>query len=248
MKLSIITVVYNNHNTILDAINSVYKQSYSNIEYIIIDGGSTDGTLELIKENSDKVTRFISEKDDGIYDAMNKGISLASGDVIGILNSDDFYFDQNVLFDVAREFLLDPELDILYGDIVYVNQENTNLIERKWISSEYYTSYFEDGNVPPHPSLFLNRKVYEKVGFFNLHYKLASDYDFMFRAFKKFDFKSKYLNRMIVKMRLGGTTNSSWRNIYNGNLEILESWKNNGFEVPYFFMFKKFYKRIIQFI
>lgn len=248
MKISIITVVYNNCATILDAINSVKSQSFSQIEHIIVDGSSTDGTLEIIKNNSDKISKFISGKDSGIYDAMNKGISLATGDIIGILNSDDFYFDSDVLFDVFNEFNNDPSLDVLYGNIVYVNKDNTDLIKRKWISHNYYKNYFENGNVPPHPSLFLKRSVYENVGFFNLEYKLAADYDFMLRVFKKFNFKHKYIDRMMVKMRLGGATNSSWKNIYKGNLEILSSWRQNRLKIPLFFMFKRIFKRIIQFI
>jgi glycosyltransferase len=248
MKISIITVVFNNCATILNAINSVYSQTYKNVEYIIIDGGSSDGTLDIINENSHKISKVLSKRDNGIYDAMNKGIKLATGDIIGILNSDDFYFDEFVLFDVYQEFAKNPDLDILYGNIVYVNQNKPEVIERKWISENYYKKYFEDGNVPPHPSLFLKKNVYEQVKHFDLDFRLASDYEFMLRVFKSDLFKIKYLNRMMVKMRLGGATNKNWKNIYKGNIEVIKSWKKNHLSVPYFFLFKRIYKRFIQFL
>jgi glycosyltransferase involved in cell wall biosynthesis len=248
MKISIITVVFNNCATILNAINSVYSQTYKNVEYIIIDGGSSDGTLDIINENSHKISKVLSERDNGIYDAMNKGIKLATGDIIGILNSDDFYFDEFVLFDVYQEFAKNPDLDILYGNIVYVNQNKPEVIERKWISENYYKKYFEDGNVPPHPSLFLKKNVYEQVKHFDLDFRLASDYEFMLRVFKSDLFNIKYLNRMMVKMRLGGATNKNWKNIYKGNIEVIKSWKKNHLSVPYFFLFKRIYKRFIQFL
>jgi glycosyltransferase involved in cell wall biosynthesis len=248
MKISIITVVFNNCNTILDAINSVYFQTYKNVEYIIIDGGSSDGTLDIINANMHKISKVISERDNGIYDAMNKGIKLATGDIIGILNSDDFYFDKLVLFDVIQEFAKNPDLDIIYGNIVYVNQNKPDVIERKWISENYYKKYFEDGNVPPHPALFLKKCVYKHVKHFDLDFRLASDYEFMLRVFKSDLFKIKYFNRMMVKMRLGGATNKNWKNIYKGNIEVIKSWKKNHLSVPYFFLFKRIYKRLIQFL
>ena len=159
MKITIITVVYNNYKTIKTAIESVLNQTYNDIEYIIIDGGSTDGTLDIINNYKDKISLFISESDNGIYDAMNKGVNLSSGDLIGILNSDDLYDNNIVIQNVVNEFLIDKNLDILYGDLVYVNKIDTTKIIRKWFSSQYYKNYFEDGNVPPHPSLLLKRKI-----------------------------------------------------------------------------------------
>ncbi len=248
MKVSIITVVYNNERTIETAINSVLSQSYPNIEYVVVDGKSTDRTNEIIKKYSSKIGQYVSEKDHGIYDAMNKGVKMATGDIIGILNSDDIYNDDKVIADVVAKFEEDGSIDMVYGDLVYVNPDDTNNIVRKWKSKPYSESFFETGNVPPHPTLFLKRGVYDECGLFNVNYKLAADYDFMLRAFKKFNNKAAYIPRLMVKMRLGGATNKSWQNIVNGNKEILASWKNNGLKTPLLLMPYRVFKRLIQFI
>lgn len=248
MKISIITVVYNNEKTIKEAIESVLNQYYSNIEYIIIDGNSSDTTVNIINEYKDKLGYFISEKDNGIYDAMNKGIKAATGDVIGILNSDDLYQDTNVIETVMNQFNKNPSIDIVYGDLVYVKNDNVNKVVRNWKSNPYYNRFFENGNVPPHPSLFVKKTVYEKAGHFNLDFKLAADYEFMLRIFKKHNFNSKYINRVIVKMRLGGATNQSFSNIKKQNIEILKAWKHNHLKLPFLLMPLRIIKRLIQFI
>lgn len=248
MKISIITVVYNNEKTIKEAIESVLNQYYSNIEYIIIDGNSSDTTVNIINEYKDKLGYFISEKDNGIYDAMNKGIKAATGDVIGILNSDDLYQDTNVIETVMNQFNKNPSIDIVYGDLVYVKNDNVNKVVRNWKSNPYYNRFFENGNVPPHPSLFVKKSVYEKAGHFNLDFKLAADYEFMLRIFKKHNFNSKYINRVIVKMRLGGATNQSFSNIKKQNIEILKAWKHNHLKLPFLLMPLRIIKRLIQFI
>lgn len=248
MKVSIITVCFNSSNTIEKTMLSVFEQTHGNIEYIFIDGKSTDDTISIIKKYENNITKLVSEPDLGIYDAMNKGITLATGEIVGILNSDDLYADKHVLADVMKYFSDDPDLDILYGNLNYVKNLNTKAIVRKWVSKPYYNGFFEHGNVPPHPALFLRSNVYKKVGLFNLEYKLAADYEFMFRVFKKHNFKSKYVNRLTVKMRLGGATNKSFENILNGNKEILKAWKNNGLKPPITLMFLRFVKRLVQFI
>jgi glycosyltransferase involved in cell wall biosynthesis len=248
IKISIITVVYNNEKTIKDAIESVLSQSYNNIEYVIIDGNSKDNTVNLIKECKDQLGYFISEKDKGLYDAMNKGILACTGDVIGILNSDDLYEDLDVIAAVMEKFNSDPELDILYGDLVYVKSDDTNKVVRNWKSKNYYNNFFENANVPPHPALFVRSKVYKEAGLFDLQYKLAADYELMLRMFKKHNFKSKYINRLIIKMRLGGATNQSFTNIVNQNKEILKAWKNNGLRAPFYLMPLRIFKRLLQFI
>lgn len=248
MKISIITATYNSAKTISDCIASVNTQSYPNIEHIIIDGLSGDKTISIIKSQSNRVEKIISEPDSGIYDAMNKGVRLASGDIIGLLNSDDIYSDENVLSDVMKCFNDDPDLDILYGNLVYVKTNEPNKIVRNWISKPYYLLFFEHGNVPPHPAVFLRSNVYKNAGLFELQYKFAADYEFMFRIFKKFNFKSMYINRLMVKMRLGGETNKSFKNILNGNKEILKAWKNNSLKPPLTLMLLRFIKRIVQFI
>jgi glycosyltransferase len=247
-KITIITVTYNSELFLPSAIESVNSQDYLYKEYIIIDGKSSDGTMGVIQQFQNQIDKYISEPDKGLYDAMNKGINFASGDVIGILNSDDMYADENVLKDVMQYFNDDSDLDILYGNLVYVKMNDTNKIVRKWISKPYYNNFFEDGNVPPHPALFLRSRIYKKVGLFDLQYKTAADYEFMFRVLKKHSFKSKYINRLTVKMRLGGASNKSIKNIFNGNKEILKAWKNNGFKPPIALMLQRFIKRIIQFL
>lgn len=247
MKISIVTVSYNSAETIEFAIKSVLSQTYPEIEYIIIDGGSQDNTLNIVQNFNHKISIIVSEPDKGIYDAMNKGIRMASGDVIGVLNSDDLYADRNVLNDVMKCFIADEELDILYGNLVYVSQYDTDKIVRKWYSKCYYDNFFESGNVPPHPALYVRSHVYHQAGIFDLKYKLAADYEFMLRIFKKHNFKSLYIGRLIVKMRLGGATNKNLTNILNGNKEILRSWKNNGLKAPIALMPLRIIKRLSQF-
>jgi len=248
MKISIITVVYNNEKTIESAINSVLNQTYYDIEYIIVDGNSKDNTTNIIRKYRDRIAQFVSEKDDGIYDAMNKGVRMATGDIIGILNSDDLYTDDQVIQDVANQFTKKPNLALLYGDLVYVASDDVNKVIRKWKAGDYHPNFFENANVPPHPALFVRREVYESCGLFNLDYKLAADYDFMLRAFKRFGGRSAHISRLMVKMRLGGATNQSFKNILEGNKEILASWKLNGMKAPLRLMPLRLFKRLIQFI
>lgn len=248
MKISIITVVYNNEDTISEAIESVLGQTYKNIEYVIIDGGSKDNTVNCINRYKEQLGYFVSEKDYGIYDAMNKGIKACTGDVIGILNSDDLYENFNVIASVMEEFNTDSELDILYGNLVYVKSNDTKKVVRNWKSKSYYQLFFEHANVPPHPSLFVRSKVYNETGLFDLQYKLAADYELMLRMFKKHHFKSKYINKLIIKMRLGGATNQSLSNVVAQNKEILHSWRNNGLHAPFYLMPLRIFKRLTQFI
>ena len=247
MKISIITAAYNSEKTIRDTLENVKNQMYKDIEHIIIDGASKDNTLAIVAEYP-HVKKVISEKDKGIYDAMNKGIQIATGDVIGILNSDDLYQDSTVIQQVMDQFIQNPTLDIIYGDLVYVKSDNVNKVVRNWKSNSYHNNFFDNGNVPPHPSLFVKKRIYEEAGFFNLDFKLAADYEFMLRIFKKHNFKSKYLNKVIVKMRLGGATNQSISNIKKQNIEILKAWEHNQLESPFLLMPLRIIKRLIQFI
>lgn len=241
-------MVKNNEKTIQESIKSVLSQNYTELEYLVIDGQSTDATFDKINKFRNKIQYAISEPDQGIYHALNKGIKQASGEIIGILNSDDIYTDPYVLAEVASQFSKDPELDILYADLVYVANNDTSRIIRKWKSKAYYPNFFEHGNVPAHPTLFLRRKVYELAGLFETKYTLAADYEFMLRIFKKFNFKSKYLSRLMVKMRLGGVTNASFKNVYRGNLEIIDAWRTNEFSMPTLLMPKRFFRRLAQYI
>lgn len=248
MKVSLITATYNSERTLSDTLESVEVQTYPYIEHIFIDGGSSDRTLQLINayKSEDKV--LISESDRGIYDAMNKGIQRATGEIVGIINSDDVYYDNNVIREVVRYFETDPELHIVYGDLIYVKNNDMSKVVRKWKSMPYYSKFFERGNVPPHPTVFLRKEVYQTAGTFDLRYHLASDYEFMLRILKKFEFRSLYIPRLMVKMRLGGATNRSLKNILDGNKEIVTAWKNNGLKLPVFFIPLKIFKRLSQFI
>ena len=246
MKVSIITVVYNNKDTIKDAIESVLNQTYKNIEYIIVDGGSTDGTVNIIKNYEDKIDKFISEKDNGIYDAMNKGIKLASGDIVGILNSDDFYASNNIIEKVVNEFI-EKKVDSVYGDLVYVDAKNTDKIVRYWRSKPFKEGLFKKGWHPPHPTFFVRKEIYNKCGLFNLNFKIAADYELMLRFLEKCKISSSYIPQVLVKMRIGGESNKNIKNIIKANIECLKAWEVNDLTVNYFLFFIKPISKILQF-
>lgn len=219
LKISIITVCYNYANTIRDTINSVARQTYINKEHIIVDGASKDATMEIVR-TSLSVSRYISEPDNGIYDAMNKGIKLASGDVIGTLNADDFYIDNTVLSDVAKVFE-DEAVDACFADLLYVDQNNTGRVVRYWKSQQYKLGLFKKGWMPAHPTFFVRKHVYEKLGAFDLNYKIAADFELLFRLIEKNKINTVYLPRVIIKMRLGGATNKTLKNIITQNKVIV---------------------------
>lgn len=246
MKVSIITVVYNGVKTIEDCIKSVAGQTYSNIEHIIIDGGSTDGTLDIITKYKDKIAYIICEPDNGIYDAMNKGLRLATGDIIGILNSDDMYADNSVLACVASVFA-NSSVDICYGDLVYVDKVDLNKVVRYWRSCDYKDGLFKKGWVPAHPTFFVRRTVHEKYGNFDLNYSLAADFELMMRFLDKYKAKSVYTPKVLVKMRVGGATNKKIYNIIKQNKEIYRALRKNGVTITPFFFVIKFLSRIKQF-
>lgn len=248
MKVSIITVTYNSEKYLETCIRSVLSQTYHDIEYIIIDGSSKDGTKDIIERYKDKLAISISEPDHGIYDAMSKGIKSATGDIIGILNSDDLFENNQVVSTIVKEFEQDRALEIVYGDLLYVLPDSTQTVKRRWISLPYYDKFFDEGHVPPHPTLYLKKGVYQKAGLFNLDYRLAADYEFMLRVFKKHHLRSKYISQYLVRMRLGGATNKNAGNIIKGNTEILRAWKANGLTAPISLMPKRLYRRLIQFI
>ena len=247
MKFSIITVVYNNEDSVEEAINSVLSQTYQHIEFIVVDGKSSDGTLRIIKRYKDKIDKFISEKDKSNYDAYNKGLKLATGDVIGFLNSDDLFENEHTISEIAKQFNYHKEVDMVYGNIQYVKKNNPSQVVRKWKSLKWYKNFFKDGNVPPHPSLFIKKRVYDLVGNFDLNFYLAADYEFMFRVFHVNKFKSKYINLNIVNMRLGGRTNESLSNIYYQNKDIFNVWRKYNLWPPILLFPKKILKRIKQF-
>jgi len=245
-KLSVITVVFNNVKDIERTILSVLNQTYPNIEYLIIDGLSNDGTTEIIRKYRDRI-KLVSEKDNGIYDAMNKGIGMATGDVIGILNSDDFYTDQHVLTDVAEAFS-DPATMTVYADLQYVHADNPDKVLRTWNSGPYRQRKFYYGWMPPHPTFFVRKEVYAKAGLFNLNLRSAADYELMLRVLLKHGFSAHYIPRVMVRMRAGGMSNASLDNRLKANQEDRLAWKLNDLE-PYFFtLYIKPLRKIHQYI
>lgn len=226
-KFSIITVVFNNERTIPDTVKSVATQTYTDVEYLVIDGQSTDGTLARLKECGGAVTRLISEPDQGIYDAMNKGIALASGEIIGFINADDFYASSDVLAKVAAVFN-DPNVDACYGDLCYVGRNDTSTVVRYWKSSTFHPGAFEVGWCPPHPTFFVRREIYERFGGFDLSYKIAADVELMMRFLEVHRVRAKYIPEVLVQMRMGGTTNRSLSNIVKQNNEILRALRQHG--------------------
>ncbi len=245
-KISIITVVLNSYKTIHDTIESIFLQDYKNIEYIIIDAGSNDGTVDIIKSFGDKIDYFISESDNGIYDGMNKGIKAASGDIIGILNSDDFYPNNFILSNVVKTFLA-YKCDALYGDLVYVKYYDTDKIVRYWQAGEYSASKLKSGWMLPHPTFFVRKSIYDRFGLYNVELKHASDYEMILKLLYKHNILVRYIPMILVKMRTGGTSNSSLINRIRANKEDGLAWTKNQLNKPLFIRIKKPLQKIRQF-
>ena len=244
--VSIVTGTYNSAKFIEDCVNSVNKQTYESIEHIIIDGASKDNTVSIIKNTPNKVKKLVSEEDDGIYDAMNKGLKLASGTILGILNSDDFYNNDEVISKIVDAFK-DPKIDCVYGDLLYVDQDDTDKVVRKWITGPYKKNCFQKGWHPAHPSFFVRKSVYEKYGYFNLSLDLAADFELMLRFMEKHKIKGTYLPFPMVRMRLGGATNKSIKNIVKGNKECIASFKMNEIKVSGLYPIIRLLPKVKQF-
>src|SRR4030042_6710916 len=206
MKVTIITVVLNNSAYIEDCINSVLGQSYPNIEYIVIDGGSTDGTIDIIKKHDKFISHFINEADNGIYDAMNKGVFTASGDIIGFLNADDMLYDNVVTQRIASIFA-DDAIDCVYGNLVYVSRQNTSRITRRWRSQPFREGLFEKSWTPAHPTFYCRKSAYEQFGLYRTDFRIAADVELMYRFLQKNHIRSKYVNADFVRMRNSGVSN-----------------------------------------
>jgi glycosyltransferase involved in cell wall biosynthesis len=245
MKISIITATYNSSSTLQQTLESVAMQSHQNIEHIIVDGLSNDDTLKIV-EGFPHISKKISEKDKGIYDAMNKGIQLSTGDIIGILNSDDFYVDENILQDVCQLFET-TNADIVYGDLNFVDAIDTNKIKRKWIAGNFQLNDFLYGWMPPHPTFFLRKTVYEKYGLFNLSLGSAADYELMLRFMYKHQLKAAYLNKVIVHFRMGGASTKNINNRIKANMNDRKAWQINHLEPKWFTLHLKPLRKIKQF-
>jgi glycosyltransferase involved in cell wall biosynthesis len=226
-KVSIITVCFNSAKTIRDTIESVLSQDYPDIEYIVIDGGSSDQTLEIVKEYADRIAVIVSETDNGIYDAMNKGIALASGDVIGMLNSDDIYMNEHAVSELMKT-MQDTHSDSVFADLVIVDPENLNKVLRYYDSSYFNPSKFRFGWMPAHPTFFVKRALYDKVGPYSLDYQISADYEMLIRLLWVQKASYAYLPKPVVRMRHGGASTSGIGRNWLLNKEIVKACKANG--------------------
>ena len=246
MKISIITVTYNSESTLKNTIESVIKQDYNNIEYIIIDGCSIDNTLNIIKHYNDRVSKFISEKDYGIYDAINKGIKLSTGDIIGILNSDDVFYDDQVVSKIANAFDSNFNLDSIIGDIVFIN--NKEQVHRKYTASNWNPKKFAWGMMPPHPTFYCKKIIFEKFGFYRTDFKIAADYELMMRFLLVKKITYKYLPMVFVKMSLGGASTKNLNSKLLINKEVLKACNLNNIKTNLFKIYTKYFFKIFEFI
>jgi glycosyltransferase len=278
MKVSLITVSYNSASTIADTLKSVQFQTYKDIEYIVVDGNSSDGTIEIVKQFLDSaedaiqgrtegasqdlpgdlsnnlinitsqglVTKFLCERDKGIYDAMNKGLAMANGDIIGVLNSDDFYCSNDVIEEVVRAFQQN-NTDCLYGDLNYVDPIDTSKIVRKWRSGSFRKDNFLKGWMPPHPTFFVRKTCYDRFGKFDTQFKSAADYELMLRFLFKESCSAVHLPKVMIHMRAGGVSNVSLKNRIRANREDRLAWKINGLKPKWFTLLRKPLSKLIQY-
>lgn len=247
MKISIITVCYNSAETIEDTIQSISKQTYPNIEYIVVDGLSKDNTVSIIQKHDGVISKWVSEKDKGIYDAMNKGIAMATGDVIGILNADDVYASEDILAHVMNAFT-DNSVMGVYGDLKYVQQNDLNKVIRYWKSGSYRPGKFLEGWMPPHPTFYVRKKVYDDFGGFRTDMPSASDYEFMLRVIHVKKIKLKYIPKVFVLMREGGLSNRSLKHRIAANRDDRRAWTVNGVQPRFYTLFMKPLSKVLQFI
>jgi glycosyltransferase involved in cell wall biosynthesis len=229
LKITVITVAFNSAKTISDTLDTVADQVHPDLEHLVLDGASKDDTVDIVRRHTNPKIRLISEPDKGIYDAMNKGLALATGEVVGFLNSDDFYADQRVLQRIAKAFE-DPTVQACHGDLLYVTQDKSRVV-RYWKSRPFRQGDFAKGWCPAHPTFYIRKSLLERLGPFDLTYKLASDVEFMMRYLERGRVKAAYLPHVLVRMRVGGATNESWRNIVRQNREIFQALRKHG--LPY---------------
>ena len=251
IKISIITVSYNSAATIRDTFESVLSQIYKNIEYIVVDGDSSDDTVKIIKEYEPKFNgrmRWVSEKDDGLYDAMNKGIHMATGDIVGTLNSDDVYPVNDIIATVCDTFKLNLNIQSVYGDVRFVSYEDIKKVVRYIRAKNFKPFRFRFGFMPPHPSFFVYRKAYQEFGVFYTDYHIAADYELLCRFLYKHKLESMYIPMEIVKMRMGGRSTSSIKSNYILNKEIVRACRENGIYTNMFILSFKYLIKIFEFV
>lgn len=247
MKVSVITVCYNASHTIADTINSVLMQDHADIEYIVIDGKSSDDTMQIIEGYGGKISKVISEKDNGMYDAINKGINLATGEVVAILNADDFYVHNSVISGIVKWFNKE-NVDSVYGDLDYVAFDDVSRVKRHWRSGKYRDGIFLEGWMPPHPAFFAKKKCYDNYGLFNTSLRTAADYELMLRFLHKHKISTSYIPEVLVKMRVGGMSNASLRNRILANKEDRLAWEINGLKPKWYTLWLKPLRKLEQFL
>lgn len=245
-RVSIITAVYNRASTVECALESIRAQCDVEIEVIVVDGMSNDGTAEVLERNRSQIDTLIQEPDDGIYDALNKGLRVASGDVIGFLHADDFFANPWVLRNVVKQFQT-TDCDGVYGDLLYVSAENSSDVIRYWRAGEFRPPMLRWGWMPPHPTVYLRRNAYQALGGFRTDFQIAADYEMLVRVFAKYRFKMRYLDEVMVKMRVGGKSNATIRNRMRANWEDRQAWAINGMRPPTGLRFTKPMRKLSQY-
>lgn len=246
MRISVITVTFNSSATVGEAIDSVAQQRDVDVEHIIVDGGSIDDTMDVVRSHP-HIKKALSEPDRGMYDAMNKGIAMAEGDLVGILNSDDLYHDPHVLSRVSEAFR-DPSVDIAYGDLEYVSEGNVDRVLRYWKAGGYREGLFKWGWMPPHPTFFVRREVYAKHGLFNLDIGTSADYEMMLRLMHIRGLKAAYIDRVLVRMRAGGASNESIAARWRANRNDRKAWEVNGVRPYWYTMYLKPIRKVGQYL
>ncbi|MCU0552158.1 MAG: glycosyltransferase [Leptolyngbya sp. Prado105] len=247
MKISIVTVTYNAGATVRDTIEGVLAQDYPNIEHLIIDGSSTDNTMEIVRSYGDRIATVVSEPDEGMYDAMNKGVQLATGDVVTILNADDFYIHSHVISEVVKAFE-NSQVNSIFGDLVYVKRHNPDKIVRYYSSANFHPDQFAYGWMPAHPTFFVKRWAFDRYGLFKTDYQIAADYELLIRFLAVHQLSYRYLPEVMVKMRTGGTSTSGLMSNWILNREIVRGCAENGIETTMPKVLLKYFTKVFQLI
>jgi glycosyltransferase involved in cell wall biosynthesis len=247
MKVTVITACYQSEATIQKAIDSVAGQSWASVEHIVIDGASRDATVSIVERNLSKIAHFVSEPDDGVYQAMNKGLKLATGDVIAFLNSDDVYANPLVLESIVRT-MQEEGLDALYGDVEFFHADKPDKVVRTYDSGRFKPSRIGWGWMPAHPALFIRRDIYERFGYFREDYKIAGDYEFIARVFKLGQLKSRHVDQVLVRMQTGGLSTSGLAATYQINKEILRACRQNGIDTNWLKILSKYFFKLGEFL
>lgn len=247
MKFSVITACYDSARTIADTIESVSRQTYPEVEHIFVDGGSTDGTLDIIGVRRGSESKLIPGPDKGTYDALNKGIAASSGDIIGFLHADDIYAHEGVISRVAQELRSDS-LDAVYGNVAFVRRDDTGRIVRVYDSGRFRPSRIAWGWMPAHPALFLSRRIFERFGSFKTDYRIAADFEFVARIFSAPDLRYRYLPEVLIKMRMGGISTKGWRSTLILNREVLRACRENGIKSNYLKILSKYPAKALEFL